>query len=95
MTETQAGVKVEKGIPIPPRSLLQGRKSQFEYSETLKTMAVEESFAVLTTPEEGYDKIAGRISSMIQREQKIGDKRFTWRRVEEEGREGVRVWRVK
>lgn len=98
MTETAEALYtgIQKGIPLPERARLAGRRPQFQYAEDLDAMTVgEDSFAVFASAEEGYEKIAGRISSMIQRKQRVGTKRWTWRRVVEEGREGVRVWRTK
>lgn len=74
-----SAVKLESGIPVPPRGAGGSRPSIYRWSE----MAVGDSFTVETAK-------LNSIKVLIHRQHKTTDRRFIWRTLSN-GK--IRVWR--
>lgn len=78
-----AAIKIEDGIPIPPKGV--GRKFKgYGVSHALRTMEVGQSFATASK----------HISNHVFLIAKATGRKFMTRRVEENGVRVIRVWRI-
>ena len=85
--QIQAAVfSIQKGIPVPPaRGRLHGSKYP------LAALEIGDSFAAPTANQESGQKLATYICNAANR---IAGKKFTTRRLIEDGQHVVRVWRT-
>lgn len=80
-------IKIEKGVPIP--ELNQTRKPYSELTKTLSDMKVGDSFAVPVS-----DENLATLQSKIRQSAKRAKIKITARRLTENKKEVLRVWRI-
>ena len=84
--------KIDKGIPVLPKSTNQGRKPDFPFRE----MSVGDSFFAAGYVQNPTQKKnhGGKILAYETAKRQIPNSRWTTRLVVEDGIRGVRVWRT-